>query len=124
MILLVVLLAVTAPSPSPTPRWTAAHTNTYQLSVPAGATRTLAFPIPARLSGVERPMTISWTIIRPQPAPRLLVIEQCTSLEQCYPSVMPPNGQATGTTKTTFRLTNRGWMTIEVQFRYVVWEAR
>lgn len=122
MILLLVLLAAAAPSP--TPRWTAAHTNIYQLSVPAGTTRALVFPIPAHLAGAERPMTFSWTIIRPQPAPRLLVLEQCTSQEQCYPSVMRPNGQATGTTKTMFRVTNRGWVTIEVQFRYVVWEAK
>lgn len=122
MIPLLVLLAVATPSPSPT--WRAAHTNVYQLSVPAGTTRALVFPIPAHLAGTERPMTFSWTIIRPQPAPRLLVLEQCISPEQCYPSVMRPNGQATGTTKTMFRVTNRGWATIEVQFRYVVWEAK
>jgi hypothetical protein len=122
MILLLAFLAVAAPSPSPT--WRAAHSNVYQLSVPAGATRALVFPIPAALVGAERPMTFSWTIIRPQPAPRLLVLEQCKSQDQCYPSVMRPNGQATGTTKTMFRVTNRGWVTIEVQFRYVVWEAK
>lgn len=65
-----------------------------------------------------------WTVIRPNPAPRLLVLEQCVEPERCYPTVMRPDGQATGSLRTTFRITNRSAQNLDVQFRFTVWETQ
>lgn len=119
----VLWLVLALAPPSPTPGWTAAHTNVYQLQVPAGQTRTVDFPIPAALARTNRPMTFTWSIVRPVPAPRLVILEQCVRPEACYPTVMMPTGQASGTVGTAFRITNRSQQAIDVRFRFTVWNA-
>jgi len=123
MAVLLAIVALTLAAATPTPRWVAAHSGIYQLKVPARQTMTLVFPIPPLLRFGNRPLTITWNIVRPIPAPRLLVLEQCIQPEQCYATVLRPNGWASGTVHTTFRVTNRTAVAVDIQFRYTVWNA-
>lgn len=119
IVLLVLVLAV-----SPTPRWVALHTADYQVRVFPGQTMAVAFPAPARLAGADRPVTFTWRIIRPVPAPKFVVFEHCTLPERCFPTVMRPTGESSGTLGTPFRLINRSALPIDVVFRYTLWDAR
>jgi hypothetical protein len=123
MNLLAVVILIAA-SAAPAPQWTPAYSSTYQLRVPRGEARAVLLHVPASLGGVERPLTLSWAIIRPVPAPQLVVFEQCSQPDVCYPGVMRPTGQASATTRTTFRVTNRSGQDLEIQFRYRVWAAK
>ncbi|MDR7521895.1 MAG: hypothetical protein QN168_05465 [Armatimonadota bacterium] len=117
----VVTLALAAATP--TPRWMAVHAGIYQLTVPARQTMTLVLPIPPPLRIGDRPLTMTWSIVRPVPAPHLLVLEQCVQPEQCYATVLRPNGWASGTVRTTFRVTNRTAVAVDIRFRYTVWNV-
>jgi hypothetical protein len=123
MALIVTLLSVVLAA-APSPQWKAVHTSAYGLSVPPGQTRTAAFPIPPKIATPERVMTFSWTVIRPNPVPALVVLEQCNQPDVCHPLVMWPTSHGRGTTKTTFRLTNRSARPVDIQFSYTVWEPR
>jgi hypothetical protein len=110
MALIVTLLSVVLAA-APSPQWKAVHT-------------TAAFPIPPKIATPERVMTFSWTVIRPNPVPALVVLEQCNQPDVCHPLVMWPTSHGRGTTKTTFRLTNRSARPVDIQFSYTVWEPR
>jgi hypothetical protein len=69
-------------------------------------------------------MTFVWRIVRPSRAPRFVVLEQCVAPEQCYPATLRPDGQGSGTVRTTFRITNGGYQAVDIEFRYTIWEAR
>jgi hypothetical protein len=113
-----------AAAPVATPRWVALHSNTYQIHLEPGEVKTLVFPIPPTLAASDRPLTFVWRVIRPTPAPRFLILEQCTGPEQCYPATLRPDGQGSGTVKTHLRLSNRGYQAADVEFRYTVWGTR
>jgi hypothetical protein len=117
---LTLLLAATAA----TPRWTAVHSGEYGLNVPPGAVREMTFQVPPRFATPERPVTFSWSVIRPSPLPTLIVLEQCSQPDVCYGSVFRPTGQGNGTTRTRLRVTNRSIKPVDVLFRYTVWDAR
>jgi hypothetical protein len=118
------LLALALAASTPTPRWAAIHSADYQVRVPAGQTVSVAFPAPARLVAVDRPVTFTWRIIRPVPAPNFVILEHCAQPERCYPAVMRPNGESSGSLSTPVRVINRSRQDIEVLFRYTIWEAR
>jgi len=118
------LLFVLVLAASPTPRWVALHTAEYQVRVPAGQTVAIAFPAPARFSGADRPVTFGWRIIRPVPAPNFVIFEHCTMPERCFPTVMRPTGESSGTLGTPFRVINRSRQDIDVLFRYALWDVR
>jgi hypothetical protein len=128
VVLLALALALAAPAatgaPAPPPQWKAVYSGEYGLNVPAGASREMRFSVPPRLGTTERPLTYSWTVIRPTPLPALVALEQCPQPDVCYPSVLRPNGQGNGTTKTMLRITNRSIKPLDILFRYTVWEAR
>jgi hypothetical protein len=111
-------------APAPTPRWVAAYSNIYQIRLEAGETKTLALPIPPRLAATDLPMTYLWRVIRPTPAPKFLILEQCTGPEQCYPATLRPDGQGSGTVRMQLRLSNRGYQATDVEFRYTIWGTR
>jgi hypothetical protein len=96
----------------------------YGVTVPAGSVRVVALPVPPTRAGAERPMSFAWTVIRPLPVPVMVVTEQCSQPDVCIPLIMRASGQGSGTTGTTFRVTNRSGRALDVQFRYTVWEAR
>jgi len=122
--MVVLLIAVAVATAAPTPRWTALHAADYQVRVPAGQTVAVAFPAPARLVGADRPVTFTWRIIRPVPAPNFVILEHCAQPERCYPAVMRPTGESSGSLSTPFRVINRSRLDIEVLFRYTIWETR
>jgi hypothetical protein len=122
--LVLILLLLAAPAPTRTPTWTALHTNQYQVNVPRAQARTWSFPVPAALGSVERPLSFSWAVVRPVPAPTFVVLEQCPRPETCHPAVLRPTGQGGGTTRSSYRITNRGFQEVAVLFRYTIWETR
>jgi hypothetical protein len=126
MMALVAFLALALAVPAATPQWKAVHSDAYGLNVPPGSSRELAFAavVPPRFASPQRPLTYSWSVIRPHPLPALVALEQCPQPEVCYPSVLRPNGQGNGTTRTVLRVTNRSIKPLDVLFRYTVWEAR
>jgi hypothetical protein len=113
-----------AAAPVATPRWVALHSNIYQIHLEPGEVKTLVFPIPPSLAASDRPLTFLWRVIRPTPAPRFLILEQCTGPEQCYPATLRPDGQGSGTVRTQLRVSNRGYQAADVEFRYTVWGTR
>jgi hypothetical protein len=119
VVLLILVLAA-----APTTRWVALHSADYQVRVLAGQTMTIVFPAPARLAGADRPVTFNWRIIRPVPAPNFVIFEHCTMPERCFPTVMRPTGESSGTLGTPFRVVNRSALPVDVLFRYTIWEAR
>lgn len=112
--------AATAPAPS----WKALYPGAYGVTVPAGSVKMLTLPIPSRLASAERPMSFAWIVLRPLPIPVMVVMEQCNQPDVCIPLIMRASGQGSGTTVTTFRVTNRSGRALDVQFRYTIWDAR
>lgn len=92
--------------------------------MPAGQTVPIAFPIPARLASGDRPVTFSWRIVRPVPAPKFVFLVHCLDQDRCYPSIMRPTGEATGTLQSPFRIDNKSRLDLDVQIRYALWDAR
>jgi hypothetical protein len=124
MKVLMAILTLVLTAPPTAPRWTAVYSGEYGLNVPPGTVREMTFQVPPRFAAPERPVTFSWSVIRPSPLPTLVVLEQCSQPDVCYGSVFRPTGQGNGTTKTKLRVTNRSIRPIDIVFRYTVWEAR
>jgi hypothetical protein len=124
MNILTAVLTLLLAAPAATPRWTAVYSGEYGLNVPPGAAREMTFQVPPRFATQDRPVTFSWSVIRPSPLPTLIVLEQCSQPDVCYGSVFRPTGQGNGTTRTKLRVTNRSIKPVDVLFRYTVWEAR
>jgi hypothetical protein len=124
MPLVLTLLLLAAPAPTRTSAWAALHTTEYQVNVQRGQSRVWSFPVPAALGGTERPLSFTWTVIRPVPASAFVILEQCPQPENCRPAVLRPNGQGSGTTRSSYRITNRGFQEVAVLFKYTIWEAR
>lgn len=122
--LLSLMLAAVSPTPQPSPQWKAVHTGVYGVTVEPGETRAFGFSVPQNLTKPPRLMTFAWTVVRPTPVPALVAFQQCPQPEVCYPTLMRPTGQGSGTTQTTFRITNRATRQLYVEFRYTVWEPR
>lgn len=122
LLLAVLLLAV--PAPTRTATWAALYTGAYQVNVARGTTRAWSFPVPPALGAEERPVSFTWAIVRPVPAPTFVILEQCPRPEACHPAVLRPTGQGSGTTRSAYRITNRGFQEVAVLFRYTIWGAR
>jgi len=122
--LLLTILLLAAPSPTQTASWAALHSDAYQVNVARGATRAWSFPVPPALGAEERPLSFTWTVVRPVPAPTFVILEQCPRPEACHAAVLRPTGQGSGTTRSAYRITNRGFQEVAVLFRYTIWGAR
>ncbi|MCL6597072.1 MAG: hypothetical protein K6V73_12845, partial [Firmicutes bacterium] len=120
-VLPIALLVACATAPAPS--WKALYSGEYGFTVPAGSVKVLALPIPPKFVGAGRPMSFTWTVIRPIPVPVMIVMEQCNQPDVCVPLIMRATGQGNGTAATTFRVTNRSGRPLDVQFRYTIWEA-
>ncbi|MGH2373380.1 MAG: hypothetical protein ACRDIC_07865 [bacterium] len=115
------LLALVLAAPTPVPAQTPLHTGFYTLRVQAGGTRAVEFGIPARLATDNRPLSFTWRIVRPAPAPKFVFIEYCVDPDRCLPSIMPPTGQASGTQRSVFRIINKSALDLAVEIRFALW---
>jgi hypothetical protein len=122
--LLLAALLLAAPAPTRTMTWAALFTDAYQVNVARGATRAWSFPVPPALGVEERPLSFAWTVVRPLPASTFVILEQCPRPDTCHPAVLRPTGQGSGTTRSVYRVTNRGFQDVAVLFRYTIWGTR
>lgn len=122
MTVLFVVLALAAASPAPGA--TPLYSGSYTLRIPAGQTKQIGFPVPANLAASHRPITFTWRIVKPVPAPKFVFIEHCIDPDRCYPSVMRPTGEGSGTLLSRPRIINNSRLDLDVQIGFALWEAR
>ncbi|HET8678751.1 MAG TPA: hypothetical protein VFM39_01430 [bacterium] len=115
------LLALALAAPAPAPAQTPSHTGFYTLRVGAGQTRAIEFGIPTRLATENRPLSFTWRIIRPVPAPKFVFIEYCVDPERCLQAIMQPTGQSSGTQRSAFRIINKSALDLAVEIRFALW---
>lgn len=115
------LLALVLAAPTPPPVQTPVHTGFYTLRVQAGQTRAIEFGIPARLATANRPLSFTWRIVRPAPAPKFIFMEHCIEPDRCNQSIMRPTGQSSGAQRSVFRIINKSALDLAVEIRFALW---
>lgn len=112
------MLAVALAAP-----WVEAYTATYQVHVPPRQTAEVTFPLPPGAAAPGRPLTFTWTFVRPSPPPPFVFLERCTEEGRCVPVRMRASGQDRTVTGRPVKIINQSARPVEILFRYTVWAA-
>ena len=105
-------------------KWAPLYSGEHQIRVRPGETKAVELPVPKRLAGSPNPVTFTWKIIWPIPAPTFVFIEQCVQPERCYPAVMRPTGEGNGSLQSPFRVINKARQIVEIEFKYTLWDVK